>query len=67
MEHTAALRMIPGHEQIVQFALERHPAKRLTVTRTASTPKAAPAPVAKVTTARKSAPKPKATAAQAQR
>lgn len=39
------------------------PAKRLTVTRTASTPKAPPAPAAKVTTARKAAPKPKAPAA----
>ena len=27
---TAALRMIPGHEEIVRFALARHPAKRLT-------------------------------------
>jgi enoyl-[acyl-carrier protein] reductase III len=27
---TPALRMIPGHEQIAGFALERHPAKRLT-------------------------------------
>lgn len=28
---TPALRMIPGHEQIAGFALERHPAKRLTI------------------------------------